>query len=149
MQKVRKFLTHTRWQEQKDPEGRAGITWIELYAWYNLHAAKEERQKGTEILKAKPSLQKELAAFKSITRKMATQCIDECDEWILQPCPSQENRLRKLAVANKHASIKGLPAVGIDDASQIAATILKLRVFLKKSQKELHQKGLLKLRGKN
>ena len=34
MVKIRNFLTHTRWQEYPDPEGGAGLTWLEIFIWF-------------------------------------------------------------------------------------------------------------------
>ena len=51
------FIVRLRWATEKNPEG--GITWLELYAWYRMHAERK-----TPAPFEKVDLKKEICAFK-------------------------------------------------------------------------------------
>ena len=61
---IRNFLNHTRWQTKEGGQGKAWISWLELFAWYILHSPKPERPRGNALLEKKGNLQKEIAEFK-------------------------------------------------------------------------------------
>ena len=59
-----------------------------------------------------------LASFKNACRRIAADCIHEDQEWVLTTCYSRVNRLSAAGVANKHAGVKGMPA--LDDERKTA-----------------------------
>ena len=61
----------------------------------------------------KNTLQKEVAAFKKTSRTVFTLACPGEKEWTIKPSATRKNRLRSIAVANKHASIRGMPVVGM------------------------------------
>ena len=56
----------------------------------------------------KNTLQKEVAAFKKTSRKVFMLACPAENEWAIKPSTTRKNRLRSIAVANKHASIRGI-----------------------------------------
>ena len=80
-----------------------------------------------DALANKNTLQKEVVAFKKINRKVFMMaCLAE-KEWILKPSNTRKNRLRCIAVANKHASIRGMPVINDEEHKQIAKRLIAMR----------------------
>ena len=86
--KVLNFISHARWSEEEAEVG--GITWLELFIWYKMHAPAEE----TKPLAPKTILQKEIAEFKSHVRRVMTLCVVEEQEWHLQTSYGRASRLK-------------------------------------------------------
>ena len=55
------------------------------------------------------------------------------------------NRLQKLAISNKHASIMGTPIINKQDAELITKAMLAMRGIIQKKHKLEHDEGNLKL----
>ena len=142
IEKLVNFLSRTRWARSKDAHG--GITWLEFYIWFQMHSKK------TEVHPLTPNafLTEEIAAFKKVVRKINLHCVSQEDEWQLQTCYGRANRLKGVAVKNKHAGIQGLPKISLVEAEEIAKTILEMRGTRSKKQAEEHRKGLLRLKAK-
>ena len=137
--KVLIFLSRTRWTTNQNQDG--GITWLELYIWYRTHKADED----SKILKPKVSLQSQIANFKKHVRNLKKKCLSQGDEWQLSTCYGRCNRLKQAGIANKHAAVKGLPRIPVEDAAKIMQTIQCMRGSVgTKRNKDAFQKGLLK-----
>ena len=122
--KVRNFLSHTSCSTERDDSGESGVTWLELYMWYAMHAEKPTRAKGKKLLEPKVTLLKKIAEFKAAVRKVMVFCCDIQDEQLFRTCPSRQNRLIDLAIANKQSAVQGRPYIPENEAKAIAADIL-------------------------
>ena len=120
---------------------------MELYVLYGIHGGCRdlEERRIREPLEKNPFLQHEIARFKSNVRKISISCVHEEEEWKLQTSYRRTNRLKHLGISNKHASIRGTPAISEDDNGSIAKAILMMRGASTKKHKEAHEKGELKL----
>ena len=78
---------------------------------YNLSGGKEKikQRRKAEPLAKPEALQTALAGFKRRMRKVVRHNAREEDEKFFQTSYARENRLKKMAVQNKHAAITGLP----------------------------------------
>ena len=74
--------------------------------------------------------------FKSAARWLNIHCILEKDEWCLQTSYSRANRLHPLGIINKHAAVKGMPALTKEEAETIAKMLLKERGAIKNQKQE-------------
>ena len=72
-------------------------------------------------------------------------CLTKQDEWHFQTCQARLNRMEQLAIANRHAAIKGMPKLSQEDARRVTAAILAMRGVNQRKQKQTHQDGNLKL----
>ena len=136
------YLTHTRWNKGKEETeaGIPGTTWLELYIHYKLHDAKKVDK---HFLAKKKNLQSEIACLKKCFRKIATECIDEGQEWILQTCYSRRNRLMQAGITNKHAGAKGMPVLTQIERDMVMEVIAELRGKGSKKNLETFRKGNL------
>ena len=91
----------------------------------------------------KETLLTKLANFKKTCRRFAADCTHEEQEWVLDTCYSRINRLSAAGVANKHAGVKGMQALGEDEKDLTMMTMLELKGKGSKKQKEQHQGGKL------
>ena len=66
-------------------------------------------------------------------------------EWVVRTCYSRENRLKKVAVDNKHAAVQGMPKINTCEAESILNMILAMKGATSKKQKAEHEQGYLKL----
>ena len=98
-----------------------------------------------DVLVNKNNLQKEMAAVKKISRKVFMMSCPAEKEWILKPSNTRRNRLRCLAIANKHASIKGMPIIMDEENKQIVKRLLAMRGSRNPKQKKLWDEGNLYL----
>ena len=80
-----------------------------------------------DILGNKNTMQTDIAALKKISRTVFSLTCPLEHEWIIKPSYARGNRLRSIAVANKHASIKGMPVVTDEENSQIVKRLLAMR----------------------
>ena len=108
-----------------------------------MHSAKPERSKGKLLLIKKPSIQQEFAKFKSDVKHVMTFCCDTEDEDMFKACESPQNRLKHLAINNKHASVQGMPEMSPGDALEITDSILRLKEISAKPHCVLQKDGLL------
>ena len=99
------------------------MTWLELYAWFVLHSPKPERVRGKQLLEKKGTLQKEITELKKDLRQVTVFCCDVENEWLFQTCRSPQNRMMGLAIGNKHASIRGTPAVEAEEAAEVTRMV--------------------------
>ena len=134
------FLSHTRWAVTEQAEG--GLTWLELFIWYTMHSGPDEKTP----LDAKRILPAELANFKASIRRVNLHCVAERDEWNLQTSYARGNRLHKVAVSNKHATLRGSPKIDPKEAEAITRAMLAMRGLKDKKHFDAHAKGQLRLR---
>ena len=66
-------------------------------------------------------------------RRIAADCVDEDQEWILSTCYSRINRLSMAGVANKHAGIKGMPRLSMKEREVIMEVIMELKANARRS----------------
>ena len=64
----------------------------------------------------------------------------------IKPSTTRKNRLRSIAVANKHASIRGMPVVGDEENKQVVKRLLALRGIRSIKQKTVWDEGNLHLK---
>ena len=84
-----------------------------------------------------------LANFKRACRRVAADCTCEDQEWVLATCYSRINRLGTAGIANKHAGIKGMPAMSEEEKDLTMQTLLELKGKGTKKHKSQHQMGNL------
>ena len=116
------------------------LGWSFTFGFRCIHKKNE-----THPLATKTFSTKEIAAFKKAVRKINLHCIRLEDDWQLQTCYGRANRLKGVAVKNKHAGIQGLPKIGLVEAEEITKTILEMRGTRRTKQAEEHSKGQLRL----
>ena len=78
-------------------------------------------------------------------RKLATECIDETQEWIFDTCYSRKNRLLQAAISNKHAGIKGMPVLTQGEKELVMRILLEIKGKSTKKHEEAHRTGKLQL----
>ena len=88
-----------------------------------------------DILGNKNMLQKDLAAFYKFTRDVFCHTCPPEHEWIIKPSYARTNRLNKLYISDKHASINGMPNVTDEENAQIVKRVVAMRgIHAKKQQ---------------
>ena len=92
-----------------------------------MHSEKPKAKNGKAMLTPNPSLKSQIARFKADVRKLKLYCCDIEDAWIFQACKSPLNRLREVAITNKHAAILGMPRITKEDATAIVTNILAIK----------------------
>jgi hypothetical protein len=141
---VRNFLNKVEWSEEQLPEG--GITWLELYVWYTMHNGELEGiDDKKDKLRNRNSLHNEMAAFKKVVRRLVLQSVPEKEEWHFETSYARANRLKPLAISNKHPGIKGMPKVKAQEAERITRAILALKGASKRKHIEMLEKGELEM----
>ena len=145
VRKVQSFLDHLDWQEDEDSRG--GITWLELYVLYSIHGGSKDETEAAKSskLKRRPMLQKQIADFKKIVRKVKTYAVAEEDAWHLDTSYVQRNRLANAAVTNRQAAVRGMPHVSPEDAETIMLTTLAMRGIVKKKHVDAWKEGCLSI----
>ena len=94
------------------------------------------------FLTEKTPLKNMLKDFEHHVRWLAVHAVAADQEWILHTSNTRANRLKTVGVTNKHACIKGVPALSDAQAKTVAKCILKMRNLLKnQKQKETWYKG--------
>ena len=76
----------------------------------------------------------EMKAFKAAVRWNSTHNVSTKDEWRFGTSYARHNRLVGLGVTNKHAAIRGMPVLKVDQAKAVSKIILKQKGLLKKSK---------------
>ena len=130
------FYTHLRWKgvAYEQQQEAAGITWLELFLLYHRHGGNLNDDK--DVLGNKNTLQKDVAAFKKLSLNVFNMTCPPEDERIMKPSYARRNRLRSIAVSNKHASIKGMPVITDEENSQIVKRLLSMRGLRSPKQKK-------------
>ena len=59
--------------------------------------------------------------------KLKKHAVQESGEWHMDTCYAVDNRLRKAAVENKQAAIKGIPCISEEEAIAITRMVLAQR----------------------
>ena len=136
---IANFVSNIEWSTEWKEEG--GITWIEFYLLYRIHSKKIE----IDPLASDKPLLSDITTFKSRIRRVSTYCMKEEEEWVVSTSYSRENRLKKVAVDNKHAAIQGMPKIKACEAESILKMILTMKGATSKKQKAEHEQGFLKL----
>ena len=143
---VRNLYTHLMWKDvpEEQQQDAEGATWLELFILFHRHQGSMDYSE--DALANKNSLQKEVAAFKKLSRKVFMLACPADKEWIIKPSTTRKNRLRNIAVANTHASIKGMPIVCEEENKQIVKRLLALRGIRSIKQKKVWEDGNLYLK---
>ena len=139
VQSIANFISQIEWAKEAG-EGR-GITWLELYIWFRMHSPKID----VDPLGPTKPLLNDITVFKRRVRRVATYCINEEQEWVLNTSHARENRLKEAAIGNKHAAIQGMPNISKDEAKHIMNTILEMKGARTKKQRIAHEEGSLAL----
>ena len=86
IKKVQSFLDHLDWQEEEDVRG--GITWLELFILYSIHGGSKDELEAAKsaTLTRRLMLQKQIADFKKVVRKVKACAIAEEHTWHLDTC---------------------------------------------------------------
>ena len=79
-------------------------------------------------------------------RRVAAECIQEEQEWILATCYSRANRLITAGISNKHAGVKGMPKLDPEESSLIMKTLMALKGKAAKKHQEAQAKGRLRVK---
>ena len=74
--------------------------------------------------------------------------MDDDQEWKLQTWYARTNRLKSIAIYNKHAAIKGTPHIEEDDAKRVVGALLTMKGAAKKKHKDAQASGQVKLHSK-
>ena len=117
---------------------------MELFILFHRHQGSMNRSE--DALANKNTLQKEVAAFKKLSRRVFSLTCPAEKEWMIKPSTTRRNRLREIAVANKHASIRGMPIMCKTENKQIVKRLLALRGVRTVKQKKLWEDGNLQLK---
>ena len=96
-----------------------------------------------DVLGNKDTLQKDIAAFKKLSRTVFNPTCPPEHEWVMKPSSTRQNRLRSIAVANKHASIRGMPAITDKENRQIVKRLMAMRGIRNPKQKKAWGDGNL------
>ena len=81
-----------------------------------------------------------------MARKVAADCIQEDQDWILATCYSRANRLVTAGISNKHAGVQGMPKLESGERTLIMHTLMTLRGKATAKHQEAQAKGKLKLK---
>ena len=76
-------------------------------------------------------------------RKLATECIEETQDWIFDTCYRRKNRLLQAAVSNKHAGIKGMPVLTQCEKELVMKILMEMRGKGTRKHEEAHRTGKL------
>ena len=74
----------------------------------------------------KKSLLAELAVFKKACRRVAADCVHESQEWLFDTCRSRTNRLGVAGISNKHAAIRGMPTLDMEEMAITMQVLMEL-----------------------
>ena len=111
-----------------------GVTWLELFILFHRHGG--NLNDDADTLANKNTLQRDLAAFKKMTRDVFNYTCPPEDEWVIKPSNARSNRLRTITIANKHVSIKGMPRVTDEENAQIVKSLIAMRGIHAKKQRQ-------------
>ena len=90
-------------------------------------------------------MQTALADFKRRMRKVIKHNVREEDEKYFLTSYARVNRLKEMAVLNKHAAITGLPKLSEAMAKEVAKAIILLKGMYQKKHRIAHEEGSLNL----
>ena len=90
-------------------------------------------------------LQKQIAEFKKVVRKIKKHAVPEEMEWVLETSYSNKHRLKGAAIENRQAAIRGRPKVNTEDAEKIMKMIMAIRGLDKKKHLDEWQESNLKV----
>ena len=89
LEEVRNFYTHLQCkdandeQQQQQQQEEEGITWLELFVLYHRHGGNLNDDK--DVLGNNNTLQKDVAAFKKLSRNVFNLTCPLEHEWIMKP----------------------------------------------------------------
>jgi hypothetical protein len=86
--------------------------------------------------------------FKAEAKLLKRKCVGEDDEKYLDTSYARANRLRPLAITNKHTMLRGRPCIEEADASTISKAILAMKGIHQRKHRAAHEEGRLMLRPK-
>ena len=111
-----------------------GVSWLELYLYYTMHGGAKEGQQGRLLAKSQ-TLQSSMKEFKKRVRQISKHCVKVEDEWRFHTCQGRTNRMNELAICNRHAAIRGMPATEEEEEAQmITKAVLAMRGVDQKKQ---------------
>ena len=85
-QSIANFISQIEWAKEVGEGG--GITWLELYIWFRMRSPKIDE----DPLATSKALLHDITVFKSRVRRVATFCINEEQEWVLDTSYARERR---------------------------------------------------------
>ena len=120
---------------------------MELYILYAIHGGWSKQTENTKEVKLEKatSLQSALKQFKADIKILRRQCVEEQHEVYLSTSYSRKNRLKQLAVKNKHTMLRGVPQIDADEAETITKAILAMECIHQLKHRTAWQEGNLKL----
>ena len=146
LQKLRNFLANIRWSKIDNETGdveEAGTTWIELYILYCIHGGWNigvEAEREAKLENA-TSLTAAMKKFKAEVKLLKRHCVEEKDEAYLDTSYARANRLRPLAVTNKHAMLRGVPCISESEACTVTKAILAMKGIHQRKHKVAWEEG--------
>ena len=78
-------------------------------------------------------------------KTLNTQCVKEEDDEYLDTSYGRANRLRPLAVTNKHAMLRGVPYLEEEEARTITRAILAMKGIHQRKHRAAYEEGILRL----
>ena len=101
----------------------------------NTESAKEVK------LEKATSLSAGIKQFKADIKTLRRQCVDELEETYFEVSYARANRLRPLAITNKHTMLRGVPCIDEVDARTITRAILAMKGIHQKKHRVQWQEG--------
>ena len=124
-----------------------GITWIEFYALYAIHAGNEDEEvkQKKDQLPQPTKLENQVVAFKKACKKVAEHTVKDDQAWRLATSTVMRNCPREAAVENRKAAIRGMPRISQEDGEQVITILMALRGPDKKKHPGEWKDGQLKV----
>ena len=121
-----------------DEEQDGGITWLEMHALFRLHGGRveeegDENDPSTWDVTCAQSMQ----SFKAAVRWITAHGVATSEEWKLQTSYTRANRLVSIGISNKHAAVRGMPALSQEHAEAVTNLIMHERGLLQKKKREI------------
>ena len=139
-------LTHRRWA--RAPEGKQGITWIELCVLYFKHGGSCENLGFHQrtLAQSRPSLRQTLLMFIRLTRGVITKFLDAPSQTFFKPSKVAWSRLQALGYTNHLPCISGIPLLSASEATSVAKHLVALRHSFTRQTSRLFEDNDLHLR---
>ena len=146
LKKVRNYLAKLDFNLRAS--GGPGITWVELYCHYRIHAEPEKPTAcwETGVMHQKKNMLARIGRFKKAVGYLNKNVIDEDQSIYLQAASGPTNRLMTFAVKNKHAAVRGQPQIDYVDKQLIAKAFVRMKGITDNKRMEALEKGRLMLK---
>ena len=103
-------------------------------AWGRVEEEGEENDPSTWEATCAQSMQ----SFKAAVRWITAHGVATTDEWKLQTSYARANRLASIGISNKHAAVRGMPALGKEQAEAVTNLIMHERGLLQKKKDNIN-----------